>query len=63
MDSKRLNGKRRQEYIRPQLIKHENLKLVTAVWQCSAADTHQHQAGDGHTSHGNGNGYGHCKVR
>lgn len=62
MESKRTNGMRRQEYLHPRLIKHENLKQVTAEWQCSA-DTHQHQVGQGHSSHGNGNGYGHCKVR
>lgn len=64
MDYKRDDGKRRQEYIHPQLTKHENLKQATAVWQCSAdGDSHSHQNGNGHSSHGNGHGYGHCKVR
>ncbi|MHB1003828.1 MAG: hypothetical protein ACYC1B_08415 [Thermoleophilia bacterium] len=53
---------RRQRYALPQLVKHENLKQVTAEWQCSV-DTHKNQRGNGHSSHGNGNGYGHCKDR
>jgi len=56
------NGSRRQDYIVPQLTRHQNLKLVTADWQCSV-DTHPNQHGQGHSSHGNGHGYGHCKVR
>lgn len=62
MDSKRTCGMRRQRYALPRLIKHENLKQVTAEWQCSV-DTHKNQRGNGHSSHGNGNGYGHCKER
>ena len=64
MGLKLADSVQRHAYSRPRLIKHENLKLVTAEWQCSAdIDTHPHQTGVGHTSHGLGNGYGHCKVR
>lgn len=55
---------RSQDYVRPQLTKNGNAKLITAAWQCSLdTDTHRNQRGQGHSSHGNGNGYGHCKVR
>lgn len=64
MNPQQRSRKRSQDYRRPQLIKHDNLKQLTAEWQCSAdMDTHSHQNGQGHSSHGNGNGYGHCKVR
>lgn len=62
MHSQRKNGKRREKYVRPRITKHENLKRVTAEWQCSCVG-HTHVRGEGHSSHGNGYGYGHCKER
>lgn len=53
----------RGAYVKPHLTKGENLKNVTADWQCSAGfgDGHGHQNGNGHHGHGNGNGHGHHK--
>ncbi|MDO8507827.1 MAG: hypothetical protein Q7S53_04675 [bacterium] len=47
-------------YQKPKLNILGNLRGLTAEWQCSI-DTHSHQNGQGHSSHGNGSGYGHCK--
>lgn len=57
--------KQLQSYRKPVLTRHENLKTITADWQCSAIDGHTHgqgpSRGRGHCQHGNGHGYGHYR--